>query len=225
MDKDQENSLSMFKVVQGTVNNNLSVVSGITGFMTQDGLFNTKVSVIESTRNIQIGDISGFTVEKGMRKAEMITDTLKVSKGVVAFALATNNPGLKEQVDYSKSDLEDERDENVGGMCQIVHDRANENILELGDYNIVAADVTNLQTSIGDYGLVSQLPSQKGDIKQAATALLPTLFRETKDILKIMDAIVETLKETEPTFHSEYFNSREIYDLGGGGGGEEPPTP
>ena len=225
MERDQENSLSMFVTVQGTANNNNAAWMGVAGFVTQFGFFNTKVSEIQSTRNIQIGDISGFTVEKAVKKAEMITDTLKVSKGVVAFALATNNPGLKEQVDYSKTDLEGARDELVAGMCQIVHDRANDNILALADYNIVAADLTALQTSIGDYGLVSQLPSQKGDIRQAATALIPVQISEAKGILKIMDAIVETLKDSQPEFYSEYFNSREIYDLGGGGGGEEPPSP
>lgn len=225
MDRDQENSLSMFITVQGTTNNNNAAWMGVAGFVTQFGFFNTKLSELQSTRNIQIGDITGFTVEKAVRKAEMIEYAMKVSKGVVAFALATNNPGLKELVDYSRTDLEGARDEIVSGMCQIVHDRANDNIAALADYNILPADLTKLQTRIGDYGVVSQLPSQKEDVRQSATELIPQLISEIKGVLKIMDAIVETMKETQPEFHSEYFNSREIYDLGGGGGGEEPPSP
>jgi len=82
--------------------------------------------------------------------------------------------------------------------------------------------ITDQQTAIGDYSASSQLPSTKEDARQVITSQIDGKISEIRGVLEIIDSLVKTFEATEPAFVEEYFNSREIYDLGGGGGGEKP---
>ena len=126
------------------------------------------------------------------------------------------------EVNYSESDLKNTRDEHVASKCQIIQDRANTHALALADYNVTAGMITDQQTAIGDYSASSQLPNTVEDARQVVTTQIDGTIDQLRDVLKILDEIVKTFKATEPAFVEEYFNSREIYDLGGGGGGEAP---
>lgn len=218
MNQDQENFLSMVKTTQTTVNANAGAWSGVPLFVTHYANINSKVSALETARNLQLTNITGYSIDKGNKKAVMITATFKLINGLLPFAKDSGNVVLEKEADYSESDLKDYRDEDVAGVCQIVVDRANTNIAALAGVGIQPADVTDAQTKIGDYVLVSQMPSAMKDVREGATAAIPLIMTDIRTEFGILDPLV---KNMDPVFKSTYFSSRETYDLTGGGA--KPP--
>ena len=222
MTDDQENFLSMCGVVKTKCDSDPLAWNVVPAFVTQYSIFNTDMSALQALKTAQETDIKGFTTDKGVKRGDMEDKTIDLVNGLKGFALATSNNILLEEINYTKSDLRNARDEYVTSKCQIVQDRANTNAVALVDYNITAGMITDQQAAIGIYSAVSQMPSMKEDEKQAVTSQIAVTIGKLRDTLKIMDSIAKTFKNTNPTFMEEYFNAREIYDLGGRGGGEAP---
>ena len=223
MDDRQENYLSMCVSCKTTTDNKQLIWMGTPAFVTQYSIYNTDLSTLQSLKTAQEQNLKGFILDKAEKKGDMITRTMGLVSGLKAYAMTENNNVLLEEVSYSESDLKGTRDELVASKCQIVQDRAKTHELALAGYNVTAAMITDQQTSIGDYSVASQLPSTKEDARQVITSQIETTISKIRDVFKILDELVKTFKATEPAFVEEYFNSREIYDLGGGGG--EEPTP
>ena len=224
MNDTQENYLSMCVATKVTLDNNNPIWAGTPAMVTQTSDYYLKLSTLQSLKTAQEIDITGYAVDKGAKKQDMITQTMGLIGGLKAYAMAESNHVLLEEVNYSETNLKETRDEMVASKCQIIQDRANTHSLALVGYNVTAVMITDQQTAIGDYSASSQLPSTVEDAKQVVTTQIDGTISQLRDVLKISDEIVKTFKATEPAFVEEYFNSREIYDLGGGGG-EEPPTP
>ncbi len=225
MNDRQENYLSMCVATKTTLDLHNPTWAGTPAFVTQDTDYNLKLSTLQSLKTLQETDITGYAVEKGAKKEDMISKTMGIIGGLKAYALAESNNVLLEEIDYTESDLKGTRDELVASKCQIVQDRANTFGLVLLGYNVTAAMITDQQTAIGDYSVASQLPSTKEDARQVITSQIEGTIGQLRSVLEIIDSLVKTFEATQPAFVEEYFNSREIYDLGGGGGGEPPPSP
>lgn len=216
MDTQQENFLTMCVTTQETTNANNSSWSGLTAFGNKYSVFNSKVSELNSLKEIQEKNLTGFAKDKSNKKDLMIDKTFKVIAGVKAYALDKNNPVILNEVSYTKSDLVTARDEEVAGKCQIVHDRANTVISELPDYGITAADLSELQSFIGNYSASSQLPAAKVDERAAVTKRMADVIDELKGVLDILDNLVLTLKDSKPDFVEKFKNSRDVAELKGG---------
>lgn len=216
MDTQQENFLTMCVTTQETTNANNSSWSGLAAFGNKYSVFNSKVSELNSLKEIQEKNLTGFAKDKSNKKNLMIDKAIKIIAGVKAFALDKNIPVILNEVSYTKSDLVIARDEEVAGKCQVVHDRANSVISELSDYGIVVSDLTELQNFIGNYSASSQLPAAKVDERAAVTARMADVIDELKEVLGVMDNLVITLKDSQPHFAEKFKNSRTIAELKGG---------
>ena len=224
MNDRQENYLSMCVATKTTLDNHNATWAATPAFVTQNTDFNLKLSTLQSLKTGQETDITGYAVDKAGKKQDMIDKTMGIIGGLKAYALAENNNVLLEEINYSESDLKQTRDELVASKCQIVQDRAITYSADLLNYNIADGMIAEQQTAIGDYSASSQLPSTKEDARQVITSQIDGTISEIRGVLEIIDSLVKTFEATQPAFVEEYFNSREIYDLGRGGGGGEPPS-
>jgi hypothetical protein len=215
MDTNQENFLTICVTTQETTNSNNSSWSGLPAFGNKYSVFNSKVSELNSLKEIQEKNLTGFAKDKSNKKNLMIDKTIKIIAGVKAYALDKNNPVIFNEVGYTRSELSSARDEEVAGKCQVVHDRANMVISELPDYGITTADLTELQSLIGNYSASSQLPAAKVDERQAVTSRMGDVINEIKEVLGVMDNLVLTLKDTQPDFAEKFKNSRTVAELKG----------
>ena len=216
----------MCKTLQDTANTNNAQWNNLPAFVSKYSSFNTKVSELNSLKEVQEKNITGFAVSKSNRKADMIEKTLKVISGLKAYSLDKNDPVILNEISYTPSNLETTRDEEVASKCQIVHDRANSIIALLNEYGIIADDLTVLQSSIGDYSASSQLPASKIDERHAVTERIGEVVTDIKKTLAVMDNLVNTLNDKTPAFVLTYNNSRAVNSLKGGhaSNGENKPV-
>ena len=215
MTDEQENKLSMGLAVQKVVNQNNGIWSGLPAFVTAFSDYEAIITDIQNNRVVQEMDTKGVTLDKGSAEAVLIEKTLVVSTGVYAYAVAVNNNTLKAKVNYSPSALRRSRDTILRDICQLIHDEANAVILDLADYGILPADLTDLQNKIGAYNNAIAAPREAITDRSRATEELKEFFKLMDVVLNDrVDKLMEQFKKDNPKFHRQYFNARIIVDLG-----------
>lgn len=215
MDKGQENYISMCTAVDDTCAAESVIVAGVPALQTGHINLKKNIALVKAFQLIQDTKLSGWAAKKGNLKDDMITKSMKIVEGASAYAIASGDEVLQGELKYTKSELGEMRDEQVDVACNLINAKAGAiPIASLADYNIVAADFTNQTTAIGLYSAVRQMPSGKEDEKQVATKGIADTIELMRKNFKVMDKLVNTLKDSEPDFVKRYFNSREIYDLG-----------
>jgi len=208
----------MSLVVQEVCNTNNAVWSGVPAFVTAFGEFETGISNIHTTRLEQEKDLKGIAEDKMVKEEEMIKQTLGLIGPIVAYANVTSNEPLRQEVDYSKRELEKSRDTILEDKCQIVQDRANTHSVELiASYGVTAVQITDHATTITDYHAVIAGPRSAIALRKTQTEVLEELLDSTIGILTDkLDELVVVFQVTSPQFVSDYKNARIIVDLGVG---------
>lgn len=174
------------------------------------------VAAIQDATQKQEQVLVGVAKDKRYKKDGMVKGTLDIAQGVYAYAEDQGDLILQEKVNYSRTDLYKERDTVIGQVCQNIHDIANGLVASLGAYGIVAADLTALQTSIDAYVAVVASPRTALTVRKGATAEIDVLVRNSMKILNNrMDKLMPEFEASAPEFFQEYFDGRNIIDLGG----------
>lgn len=219
MKKHLEDKLSMALAAQQAMNDNATLWNGIPAMVTAMTTLGTKIASIKGIRSVQEADTRGVAVDKGSKKTDAINAGLPIIGGLVAFATATSNNTLLKKISYSTSELERARDTVLADQLKIVRDEANNNIAALTPYNVTAAKVTALSTAIAAYEVMISKPRVALNVRKNATQALDQLFIDIDAPLNIMDGLVGTLQQTQPTFFETYNNARLIVDSSSGGRG------
>lgn len=210
------NRVNMINTTIAICDANTATTAGIPSFATVLGSVKSKMVLINSLNQIADGTTTGVTLDtKALRKA--MTDlALKCANATLAFANSIHNNTLAALVNYSESELNRLKKEDVDDTCEAIHDATNANIAGVTNFGVVASDVTDLQASIDLYRTASQNPRQALISKSQAKLQVTNMIREVIDDLMIaqMDKMVNTLKTVNKDFWSGYKQARQILDLG-----------
>ena len=91
MNDRQENYLSMCVATKTTLDKHNAVWMGTPAMVTQTSDFYLKLSTFQSLKTAQEVDITGYAVDKGAKKGDMITQTMGLIGGLKAYAMAESN--------------------------------------------------------------------------------------------------------------------------------------
>ena len=210
------NRVNMVNSTLGYCNANLSATSGITQFGIVLGGVSAKMVLVNSLNQIASGSSTGVTLDTNLLRSTMTSIALKCGNATLAYANATNNNSLAELVNYTESKLNRAKKEDIDDLCARIHDATAANFAAVEDYGLVAADVTDLQSSIDLYRVASQNPRQAIISKSQANEQIERIVRMVIDDLLVgqLDKMVNTLKMTNVEFWNGYYQAREIIDLG-----------
>ena len=214
MNQNYENILSMYGAVTEICNQYNPVWSGNTAFTNNFASFTAKVAEIENLKLIQQKNITGIAQDKKAKRIAVTNSAMAIIGATVAYAVATSNNTLKEEVRYTRSALNSLRDTDFITAVRIVHTKATENLAHLGEYGIEPALLDVLNTLIGEYESLAQDPRAAIADRKAATQNFKPLFDSANGILEILDALVEVFKPENLAFYNAYKASRIIVDLG-----------
>lgn len=132
------------------------------------------------------------------------------------------------KVNFTHSDLLRSRDPESAGLCQNIRTSAADVLASLGDYKVTTTDLTDLAQKISTYETALAVPADARVAKKRATDNIDAAFVDFDDILESrMDRLIPKFQSISPDFVKDYWNARNIVDLGGGRatGGNNPPTP
>lgn len=185
----------------------------MTAFSTAFNSFKSKVAAIIAT--VQQEDLvtKGVTIDKSEAKKTLCQLAADIAAPIFAFASSTNDNKLKEEVDFSYSDLFKSKDDQLAPRCQNIHDAGTTNLAALAPYGITAATLTTFQTTIDNYQAKVPTPRNAAALKVTIRTNLRNLIKETDKVLKEqMDKPVVGLKTTNPNFVTTYKANRIIID-------------
>ena len=216
MNQYQEARLSSAYAIRQVLDQNSATWNTIPALVAAKNELDANIKSIEDALSLQLRDITGHTEAKAVAKEEMIGQTVLVAGGVMAWAVSTGNEGLAEEMNIFPSELNKYRDSEVAQRCQHVADSANTNIASLGDYGVMAADVTELQSRIDAYLVLVQQPRNVITARKGATSEIGLLVRDTQKMLsRRMDMLMRRFVASAPEFYRQYTNARIIIDRGG----------
>lgn len=211
----QENKMSMYRVVEKLLDDNNIIWNGTPAFVTTKTAFSSKLTAISTASQQQQAIITGISTDKNILKTSLVDIATPVAAAVIAYASQTNNNELLNAVNYTHTQLIKTRDDMLGDRCQIIHTKANDNLVALAAYGITAAVLTTLQNAITTYTTKVPAPGTAKQSKKTATINLRNLFKETDVILKFqLDKLMLVYKTTNSDFYNNYVGGREIIDLG-----------
>lgn len=213
MNARQEAKLNMFRATQKHCNDNAAIVATVPAFATTLTAFNSKVSAIISTAQQEDLVIKGITVDKAAAKKTLCQLAADVAAPIFAFASAGGDNKLKEQVNFSFSDLFKTKDDVLAPRCQNIKDAGTANLAALAPYGLTAASLTALQTTIDSYQVKVPTPRNSAAQKKTIRENLKKLIAEASTVLKEqMDKTVVGFKAAHPDFVATYKTNRKILD-------------
>lgn len=175
-----------------------------------------KMVLVNTYNQLGKASTSGVTTDIGVLRETMTEMALKCANATKGYANSVSDNTLKAQVDYVKSELDDEAKEDIDDVCQQIHDATNANIAGAGNFGITPVDVTDLQSAITAYRAASQGTRQAIVNRSQANQQVTTLVREAIDTYLIgqMDPMVNTLKISNNAHWLAWRQAREIINLG-----------
>jgi hypothetical protein len=215
MDARQKARFNMRKAVEQHLDENTVIIAAVPAFPTALGKLKTFNDRIAAAAGLQETPRTGVAKDKQARKDELIQNALKVVKPARAYAAATGDNTLRDEIDYSETDLNRLRDEQLAPRCQVIHDRAAALLEEMNDYGLTQAKLTALQTAIDNYSAETPKTRAARAETSVQTDNLEDLFSESKKVLLQMDDMIDNFEDDHPDFVAKYKKLREI---------DEPPS-
>lgn len=210
------NRVNMINSTIGYSDANTAATAGIPSYATVLAQVKSKMVLINSLNQIGDGSTKGVTLDTNALRKEMTTLALKCANATLAFANSTHNNTLAALVNYSESQLNRTKKEDIDDVCQAIHDATDSNIADASNFGVTPTDVTDLQAAIDLYRIASQNPRQAIISKSQAKKQVTNMIREVIDELLVaqLDKMVNTLKATNKVFYDGFKQAREILDLG-----------
>ena len=164
-----ENKLSMYQKVQGYLTLHAADLSTVAAIATLQTELDTEVVTLQDYAVQSDADMSGHTVDKQNSRSLLKAALLKVSTAVVAHASINNINKLLEKCDETPSQLDYMRDNDFYTYCKTVSSEATPIVADLAPYNVVAADISALDTAAANFLTLIQDPRLQ--INERANAL------------------------------------------------------
>jgi hypothetical protein len=215
MDRKKEARLSMYDAVIAYCNNNNALIATVPAFQNAFTSFQSIVDNIRATAQLEASVITGITTDKSQVKANLSVVAANLAAMIFAYASNVNNNVLKEQVNFTPSELKLLKDEKLIAACSNIRDAANANIASLADYGITAANITDFQSMMDGYSAKVSSPRNAVSQRSSYSKTLTTLFKQADDALKNqMDKMAQKFNVTNEDFYNTYKSNRIIIDPG-----------
>jgi hypothetical protein len=215
MNATQESKLNMYRSTQKHCTDNTAIVKTVPAFETALNVFNVKLSAIIAATQQEDLVTKGITVDKSEAKKTLCRLTTDIAAPIFAYASATANNKLKQEVNFSFSDLLRTKDDVMAPRCQNIKDIGTANVDALKPYGITAAGLDALQTEIDNYQVKVPTPRNSGAQKKTIRENIKNLIKETDIVLKEqLDKTIVGFKATNPDFIYTYKANRIIIDPG-----------
>ena len=211
MTKKNEARLNMYYAVISYCNSNPAILATVPAFQTAFTAFQSTVNEIHSVAQLEANVISGITADKSQLKNNLSAEAAHLAAKVFAFASNTNNNSLKQQVNFTPSDLKWMKDETLLVTCGNIRFAANVNVGSLADYGVTAVSIAAFQSLIDAY--TAQVSSPRNAVSQRSSysQTLTGLFKQADAALKSqLDKIALGFKTSNEDFFNTYMNNRMI---------------
>lgn len=201
----------MLETVESLFDKQASVWSSFVPLANTKNELSAIVNSIQQEYATTLIRIKGVTqTKKGLRNA-LEAMAFYVSNGLCAYASAMHLAELYDNMHDTKSSLKMKKDAELIGQASLLHQTAQNLLTQLAPYQITAAVLAQLQSSLNDFSEVVHAPKENIAKRRDAAKQVNAKIEAGMALLKTrMDALVHILKSTEPSFADLYKIARNI---------------
>ena len=172
------------------------------------------IADISTAAGFGTSDSSGVAEDKRIKRATLTASMHLVGRGAAAYFLSANMLHELRIVDYTNTELKEQRDSQLYTIAKELHQLATLHVANL--INVSPAQVAQLDTDKEAFFDVSQDPKRQTEKQAVQNALIDPKIKEGMDIRNKIDIYMQTFIATNAPLYDEWKLSLSIDDLGGG---------
>jgi len=210
-----ENKMVMLKALLKLLRLNQSLWQDFLPFANAVNELKSLVAQIDATRLLTDANNSGIVTEKTDLQNLLINKAFEIASMLHALASSSKNQVLLKKVDFPISELQRQRDGELGSTCKGIETLARENMPALVGYPVSEPELDGFSTQIEQY--VVGLPNHRISVseRKSANEKLKDLFKIADDVLiNQIDRMMFRFSTTAPDFYASYQNARKVVEYG-----------
>lgn len=151
----------------------------------------------------------GHTSQKDLQKKKMIKLGYKLCCKIASYAMEKDDKILLIAVDFTEAKLAKGSESKVVSRCEIIADKADENLGLLADVNVTAEEIANFRKNIETFKQMPVARDLVANERKGAVKSIGELIAEARQLLTKLDNNVDGMIET-PSFVTGYHQIRAI---------------
>jgi hypothetical protein len=215
MTKKQENTVSMWSVVDDTLTTNNAIWITLLAFKNAVIKFRAARTALSATSSKQQKQTKGVAADKKALKTIAVDKAVQAALNIQAYAKDNNNNTLWEEMKIPNYKIMRSRDELSITILNNIH-KASAPIPTIADYGNTTATQTALRAAIDAYALQVPKPREAIVDKKTATTNLAAIIKDGNAALATLDNLIGNFAATAPDFVTTFTSARIITDLTGG---------
>ena len=215
MKRQQINELNMYETEKQFLNSNTAVWSSNPTVSAAIATYMSLVAGITANDAVQKTSTIGVTNTKQTAKLNMATAAVAIANAGKAYATATSNQALFNDMSHGKTEIIKASDTDANGICQNIVNAITPYIASTTTYGATATSLTNLQNLINTYYVLIGTPAIQKSLVTTATLSLDQQFSAVNALFKnLLDPLMQQYQTSNVLFYNQYTALREINDIG-----------
>jgi len=211
MNKVEENNLSMYYVVIDTINNTpQQIMALMPGSVEIADNFKAIVQKIHQKNESLTANRLVPRIIKTFEKETSITLALNLAAAIKAYALSIDDVQLTKDMKFTKSSLYYIRDTESVDKIQFILSKGNELLAQLAPFGVTDNTIVELKDALEKYKEFIPAPRKVTINRKQINDEIKVLFKNAKNTLLRLDALVDILKLSHNEFYKDYFDSRKV---------------
>jgi hypothetical protein len=211
MTQDEENVTTMAETTRDYLNLNSAIWNGKPALVTAVNEVNGEISAIRAEAAKQEAPTEGIADEKANLRIALEDLTLDIGSQVEALGHALVDPDLVAKGHVTRSSLDGAQDDDLEQVARRVHQAATDNLAALADYEITAANLTDLDAAITAFSGKKTAPRTAIAARSGSTTTIAARVRNARSILRRrVDRLMVPYRRTQPSFYAGYLAARVI---------------
>jgi hypothetical protein len=214
MDTYVENRNTMHVSSQSCLNANADKLTMLPDYPEIKAAFDANLMETGKLLGEQSMDKRGATMEKKTEKAGLVGILMKISRYVVAYATSKELYDLLQKMKLAQSKLDKTADTTLKDKADEILRLTKENLAAVLPYGLTSDMLTDMQEKIDSYFAVVPKPKltrkRSGELRKE----IAQRQKQSDALLVKIDALVATLKDTEPMFCGTYAGARKLGNEG-----------
>lgn len=211
----QENLFSMSVILNGFLNNNLTLVASIPAFQRA----HLKLGeLIEDIREVDSGRQSiksGKAEIKWNKKNELVTALFQIASALYTYADEHKKPEIMNRVDYAESYYKRMRDTALLMEARALVELTKGIETELVDHGLTAEEIAAVTSLAAEYETAIKEAGTSEAEGSSATKTVYQLIGEVKELIENqLDRHAEKFKVKKNDFYEQYWSARRVIDTG-----------
>jgi hypothetical protein len=215
MTKIHENKLTMYLAVDAVLQENAAKSASLPALILSITKFKELIGDIQTKSKEFNYAATGKTIVKAESEDLLMEELIPAVSAVSAYAHATGDTLLAVRTAVTEHTLRHLRDTELVSRCNGLIELAEQNLEKLGDYGITADTVASVRRRLDAYA--EALGKKESGVSERASVrkTLFDLFDEADELLsERIDALMQQFRKKETQFYNEYFQARNIWNMG-----------